>query len=206
MLLCFFPSSLATIWEARFVFATYLHPGLSVYILGNKQHFELGFSFLSFFLLLFFKGKRLSGAESNHLPQSLGHHCHRSMLVSSYCICLFHFYVYFYPAALASHRWTFHGVVVYPFICICSHKTSIIDLCAVLIYINYVVLQISLYSFTLNTLFLKFYPSCVFMYLHFIALYTSAVFCLSLSPVMGIWITSNSTGLAEIEKLGITKW
>ena len=184
-----------------------LSPSWAVCIhFGKQTTLWVRFSFLSFFFFFFFKGKRLSGAESNHLPQSLGHHCHRSMLVSSHCICLFHFNVYFYPATLASHRWTFHGVVVYPFICICSHKTSIIDLCAVLIYINYLVLQISFSSFILSTLFLKFYPSCVFMYLHFIALYTSAVFCLSLPPVMGIWITSSSTGLAEIERLGVTKW
>ena len=107
--------------------------------------------------------------------------------MSSHCICSFHFYIYSYPVMLASHRWTCCGVAVYPFICIYSQKTSIIDLfvCSFNLHKLYCVPDLIFFFFYSMHCFLKFGPSCVLVYLHFIALSTSAVFASLFSQFWG---------------------
>ena len=198
------------IWEARFVLATYLYPGLSVYILGNKQHFELGFSFPSFFLLLyFFKDKRHSDTESwvNHLPQSIGHHRQWSMQMSSHCIC--HFIFISIPTL---SRLLLIGEPVVVLLCILlfvyilRKQVLLICLCVVLIYINYIVFQVSFFYLLLNALLFKVLSKlCACISTFYCVVYLYCI-CLSLLSFLGIWIFSNSIGLAEIEKLDISKW
>lgn len=72
------------------------------------------------------------------------------------------------------------------FVYILRKQVLLICLCVVLIYINCIVFQISFFFFFYSMhCFLKFGPSCVLVYLHFIALSTSAVFASLFSQFWG---------------------
>jgi len=88
--------------------------------------------FFSFFLSFFFIFLRTKGTQTQRVeliislnPLDIIVMVHANILP---LYLSFHFYIYSYPVTLASHRWTCRGVAVYPFVCIYSQKTSIIDL------------------------------------------------------------------------------
>ena len=93
------------------------------------------------------------------------------------------------------------------FVYILRKQVLLICLCVVLIYINCIVFQISFFFFfLLNALLFKVWSKlCACISTFYCVVYLCCI-CLSLLSVLGIWIFSNSIGLAEIEKLDISKW
>lgn len=126
--------------------------------------------------------------------------------MSSHCVCSLHFHIYSYPITLASHEWTFHGAGVSFYLYMFSENNVLDLLCVVLICIDYSVCCRSRSFISASSLLFKLLSQlCAHMATVYCTLCLRCISPLS-SQLWASWIISDSIGLAEIEKLDISKW